>query len=169
MNAVLTRISSLTDKLPIDAAMPELTPTRPLDADILAAAERLIETIDSPLLRAGLWLYVDELDRSHQISQGVHTKEGSLWHAIMHRREGDFWNSKYWLRQAGDVSILTAATGDPFEFVDRVERAPSRPSVSNVADAERSEDSVEALVKLQRREWLALFEHCARIEKETRL
>src|SRR5688500_4990238 len=48
---------------------------------------------------AGLWLYHDFLDESHAISQDLHTVEGSYWHAIMHRREPDAWNSKYWFRR----------------------------------------------------------------------
>src|SRR5262245_21627515 len=45
---------------------------------------------------AGLWLYHDWLDESHRISQSLDTPTGSFWHAIMHRRERDFSNSKYW-------------------------------------------------------------------------
>jgi hypothetical protein len=50
---------------------------------------------------AGLWLLHGFLDESHRISQDLHTTTGSYWHAIMHRREGDYDNSKYWFRQAG--------------------------------------------------------------------
>jgi hypothetical protein len=39
---------------------------------------------DRPELRAALWLYVDELDRSHTISQGIEDQTGSYWHAILH-------------------------------------------------------------------------------------
>lgn len=53
-------------------------------------------------LEAGLWLWIDELDRSHTASQ---SREGDktcdAWHTIMHRREGDFWNAKYWVRRVG--------------------------------------------------------------------
>jgi hypothetical protein len=48
---------------------------------------------------AGLWLYHDFLDESHAISQELDTAEGSYWHALMHRREPDYWNSKYWFRR----------------------------------------------------------------------
>src|SRR5262249_17485377 len=41
---------------------------------------------------AGLWLYHDFLDESHAISQDLSSAEGSYWHAIMHRREPDYWN-----------------------------------------------------------------------------
>src|SRR5947208_544638 len=44
---------------------------------------------------AGVWLLHDCLDESHTISQGIDTPSDSFWHAIMHRREGDFSNAKY--------------------------------------------------------------------------
>src|SRR6516165_1333879 len=47
---------------------------------------------------AGLWLFHDFLDESHAISQDIDTIEGSYWHAILHRREPDYVNSKYWFR-----------------------------------------------------------------------
>lgn len=134
--------------LPLDQAMPDLVPLRRQKPDTLTVAERLAgELADRPCLAAGLWLYVDDLDRSHRISQSLHTVQGSLWHAVMHRREGDFGNSKYWLRQAGDTAVLESVYGDPFYFVDRVQR-------------EHRDNPIE-LVELQRREWQALFELCA--------
>src|SRR5688500_9241102 len=51
---------------------------------------------DAGAMLAGLWLWFDWLDESHTVSQGIDTPAGSYWHAIMHRREGDFGNSKYW-------------------------------------------------------------------------
>src|SRR5262245_21856010 len=60
-----------------------------------------------PLCLAGLWLYFDFLDESHAISQ---TAEGvpdhDFWHAIMHRREPDAGNSKYWWRRVGNHPVL---------------------------------------------------------------
>src|SRR5262245_21358275 len=64
----------------------------------LAAVERDL----SPACRAGLWLAFDFLDESHSISQELNTVEGSYWHALMHRRELDYWNSKYWFRRVGE-------------------------------------------------------------------
>src|SRR5258706_16358356 len=43
---------------------------------------------DADAMLAGLWLWHDWLDESHQISQSLHSATGSFWHAIMHRREG---------------------------------------------------------------------------------
>jgi hypothetical protein len=56
-------------------------------------------------LKAGLFLLNDFFDESHSCSQSIeglgthHT--GDYWHAILHRREPDYGNSKYWFRHVG--------------------------------------------------------------------
>ena len=126
-------------------------------------------------LLAGLWLYFDWLDESHRISQSIESPTGSFWHAIMHRREGDFSNSKYWYARCAahpsmqtlaanaarvintmpaDKSLLRLiATGwNPNAFVDLVEQVHKSPDDPRHATA----------VALQRLEWQVLFDECAR-------
>jgi hypothetical protein len=123
---------------------------------------------------AGLWLLHDFLDESHRLSQEIETTSGSYWHGLMHRREGDFGNSKYWFRRVGEHPIFpTLATEvqrlaidaeqrdvqnalaiqdrwDPCAFVDMCERA-----VRGSTD-KRFCESVQQL------EWRILFDHCYR-------
>jgi len=124
---------------------------------------------------AGAWLLYDFLDESHQISQQVDTPLGSFWHGIMHRREGDFSNAKYWFRRVGRHEVLDrlgqraaelAATHgeeragktlfkggawDPFAFVDLCESAVR----SQSREAELCRD-------IQKAECELLFDHCYR-------
>jgi len=53
-----------------------------------------------------LHLFNDSLDKSHDVSQGIHNSTGSYWHGIMHRMEGDYSNSKYWFRQVGPHPVF---------------------------------------------------------------
>ena len=80
------------------------TPRAPLfpraiwDADLSTQIKTLKA---SDTVRAGLLLWNDDLEASHTLSQSITTPTGSLWHAVMHRREGDASNSIYWWRKTG--------------------------------------------------------------------
>lgn len=56
-------------------------------------------------LEAGARLLADDLDGSHRCSQSIEGegehRTGDYWHAIMHRREPDYGNSRYWFRRVG--------------------------------------------------------------------
>lgn len=100
------------------------------------------------LLKGGLFYAVDALDLAHAIFQDDPSPEGSYWHGMLHRREGDFWNAKYWFQRAGRISAIKDVPGfDPVAFVTRCERA---------AQHEGAEEPAE-LLELQRREWEALL------------
>ena len=149
-------------------------------------------------LLAGLWLWHDGLHECHEIvqkspedliraagpSRGVpndRDREPSqdlgrtlaFWHAIMHRREGDFWNSKYWYARCRHhpalaeipvhaesavqvlpgmrpVEKLTRSGWDPEAFVDLVEAVHRDPADPGHA----------AAVRLQQVEWKVLFDYC---------
>lgn len=150
------------------------------DAVVAAEAKELIGQMEGVLGRgggdargcaeAGLWLLAGDLDRAHGICQGIATTYGSAWHAVMHRREGDFSNSKYWWRRAGAVEwgdlakrMETELAGGPAEALRCVRGGRYDPAafVDLVEEHAEGEASMrEALVKIQRAEWWALFEHC---------
>jgi hypothetical protein len=120
--------------------------------------------------RAGLWLYHDFLDESHQISQSLQTVEGSYWHGLIHRREPDYANAAYWFRRVGKHAVFgeldkearrladaeslhldTPSPWDPFWFIDYCETC-----TSGLEAGERFAQLV------QQREWELLFMHCYR-------
>ncbi len=79
---------------------------------------------------AGLWLLGNGLEQSHQISQSIETPTGSFWHGIMHRREGDFGNSKYWFRRVGRHPIFERLGSDVRELAAAVSLPQATPLVS---------------------------------------
>lgn len=150
-NTSLDRLlAPLFKVLPLDSAMPALVPSRPAAPEAIAAVRELIASDalrSNASANAALWLYVDELDASHTISQGLHHATGNYLHGIMHRREGDFSNSHYWMRQTRSHPVWKNIPNyDPDRFIDAVAAARGE----NPAD----------LLALQRAEWCALMSYC---------
>ena len=125
-------------------------------------------------LLAALWLLEGNLESAHRLCQDVPTVLGSAWHAVVHRQEGDFWNSKYWWRrttsggaglgirwtrlQAELKGIARAAPRSVVEDLERLARSydPSR-FVDLVEVHGHSAEAREVLLDVQRWEWAALF------------
>jgi hypothetical protein len=101
------------------ASSSKLTPSAAHEGASLAA--RLVPGKPNPTLsplitdcactepvRAGLYLINGDWDAAHKVAQDVETPLGAHWHALVHRHEPDFPNSKYWLSQTGQSPIYPA-------------------------------------------------------------
>lgn len=143
--------------------------------ETLAGLSLSARTPEITALQAGLFQWHDALDDSHTCSQSIEgqgrNRSGDYWHAIMHRREPDYGNSKYWFRRVGSHPIfaelgrrtepwistiasdwksrLLKSGWDPFAFVDFCEMVATGQRPDWTPLAERIQE-LEMLLLLDR-------------------
>jgi hypothetical protein len=124
---------------------------------------------------AGLWLVHDFLDESHALSQNIDTPSGAFWHGIMHRREGDYSNAKYWFRRVGahevfaDLAAHVVLLGNNQDRVALAERVAPGGEFDPFAMVDAAQSAVRTggvaedfCRRVQLAEWELLFDFCYR-------
>ena len=100
-------------------------------------------------LRATAYLHHDHADQAHDLVQDMPDADGALLHGILHRREPDFWNSKYWFRHAENHPVYRCLS-------DRIRKLPAavnhqslidRLTLTGVVDPLALVDAVEAATR----------------------
>ncbi len=76
------------------------------ESEARARTDAALNASDAPaeahdLILSAALLWHDHLDASHTVSQDLHSASGSFLHGIMHRREPDYSNAKYWFTRTG--------------------------------------------------------------------
>ena len=118
-------------------------------------------------------LWHDHFDAAHEIVQPVETAEASYVHAVLHRREPDYSNAKYWFRRVRQhpcyeplgkaVEKILQSSGadalasmllpegkwDAFAFVDACEEAEGGRSNAKTAGALRQVQATEFALLLE--------------------
>jgi hypothetical protein len=172
--------SVITDRLP------ELGPGSPnaivrpqlaaLTVEKIFAGKRIADHDAARCCLSALWLWHDFLDESHAISQEIHTVDGSYWHGIMHRREPDYGNAKYWFRRVPEHPIFESLASEARALASKAQLdAPAQFLASQSTwDSFRFVDLCEAIAhgrsryehlarQIARIEWQLLFDHSYRM------
>lgn len=126
----------LIKRLQSRKSLPPLTPDHVwhpgLDTEIAAvpeaelAAGRPDGARSAPAWKAVLHLWNDSLICAHSLVQDLDTHTGSSLHGIIHRREGDYDNARYWFRRTGDHPAFHSLQVRA-ESLLRQQRLPSGP------------------------------------------
>ena len=125
------------------------------------------------LIRAAALLWHDHLDAAHSIVQDAPSAEAAFIHGIMHRRESDYSNAKYWFDRVGrhatfpkiaarveqflsdqqsrsSSTLVRDGMWQPMNFIEACEEAAEQP--------DKNSDTV-LLQHLQQIEFETLLEH----------
>ncbi len=146
-----------------------------LDLSAAFAPHKIVNVDMARACHAGLLLYHDFLEESHAISQGLANNTGSYWHGLMHRREPDYANGKYWFHRVGAhpifaelrraaAQLAAAHTLDtPSEFLIKQTQWEPFAFIDLCEACAQGRSSQELLCrKIQLCEWQLLFEYCFR-------
>lgn len=172
----MARYSDFVDRLFLHPGLlDKLFPSEPLDRELVWRVREADEgavagglAIGQPpmfaLVRGGLFYALDALDESHVLFQQAHDDVASYWHGMMHRREGDFENARYWFRRSGTLPVASELHRESSEHSALMARQISWDPFLFTSQCEQArfgdEELAPELQALQRSEFHVLFGYC---------
>jgi len=156
----------------------KLTPTEPLSWDLpakirdaseaaLAGGREIADVKILTLIRGALLNAADALDAAHRIFQDDPSDLGSYWHGVMHRRERDFDNARYWFRRAGRLPIFDRMHTAAAQMSATMAKQPTWDAYLLTGMCEQAKfgdhAAVSECVALQRVEFDELLAYCWRM------
>ncbi len=174
----MTGYSDFIDRLLLNPdLLKKLTPTEPLGWDLpgkirdasdetISGGQEITDAKMFALVRGALLSGVDALDDAHRVFQDDHTDLGSYWHGVMHRREGDFENARYWFRRAGRLPICDRMHAVGAQVSPSMAKQLSWDATLLTGMCEQAKfgdtDAIPECVRLQRIEFEELLAYCWR-------
>ena len=175
----MARYSDFIERLLLNPdLLKKLTPTEPLgwelpakirDAsdEVLSGGKEIADAKMFTLVRGALFCAADALDAAHKIFQDDPSDIGSYWHGIMHRREGDFDNARYWFRRAGRLPVFAKIHEAAAQVSATMARQPTWDAYLLTGMCEQAKfgdrEAVPECVSLQRVEFDELLAYCWRM------
>jgi hypothetical protein len=133
------------------------------DAQLVGEKATLRTGSKVELVRGALFYAVDALSEAHALFQEVANDLGAYWHGMMHRREADFDNARYWHRRAGTLPAFAAMHRAAVEASNDMARQPNWDPYLFTGQCEQARhgapELVDELVRLQRIEFDVLFDY----------
>lgn len=121
------------------------------------------------LIRGGLLNALDAIDEAHRIFQDDSSDLGAYWHGIMHRREGDFDNARYWFRRAGSLPWFAECHREAANISADVAKQSNWDAYLMTGQCEQdrfgAEELTDELLELQWTEFNHLFDYTWRSAK----
>jgi hypothetical protein len=155
----------------------KLMPAEPLDWElpgkirdatdaVLSGGKEMEDPRMFTLVRGGLFYAADALDDAHRIFQEGPGDLASYWHGMVHRREGDFDNARYWFSRAGQLPIFDRMHGAAANLSSNMAKQSSWDAYLLTGMCEQAKfgdrDAIPECVRLQRVEFDAMLDYCWR-------
>ena len=174
----MPQYSDFVDRILAQPNMLEkLTPSEPLlwslpsrvrdaDDEAISGGREIKNRAAFVLVRGALFYGVDALSDAHRIFQDDATDLGAYWHGMMHRREPDFDNARYWFRRAGRLPFFTRLHRETAEHSAVMARQLSWDPYLFTGECEQARfgavEKNKELTKLQAAEFEILLDYCWR-------